>query len=405
LKMNYCNGMNLHTSLHELINSFHPNQSRVGVLCNQTAFVFEQRQYLIEVLAEKKVLKTVFVPEHGLFSELQDQEPLETTQAYSFWEDVSFVSLYGRDENSLKAAPVLLEELEDIVIDIQDVGCRYFTYLTTIAYLFETLSRCIRPPRIWLIDHPNPAGRQVEGTPIGSKYASFIGHEGLPHRHGLTLGELAIWLKNEYGGNFELNSISSQYNDFYFQIFPSPNFPSLQTAHLYSGQCLFEATVLSEGRGTTRPFEMIGAPFLEWTALQKIKRDFEKLTDPLLSVNYVLRPLQFIPTFHKYANELCSGFQVHLSRTKANHCLLSSLILLRIFHEYIPNLWREGAYEKGNPRTALEILVGDEILIDFVQGKEELKTTMDYLEDAENKWIQSVQAIANEQLFSVQFSC
>ncbi|WP_298348439.1 DUF1343 domain-containing protein [Runella sp.] len=391
--------MKSHTSLHELIQSFQLNQSRVGVLCNQTAFVFEQRQYLIEVLAEKKVLKTVFVPKHGLFSELQDQEPLETTQAYSFWEDVSFVSLYGHDEQSLKAAPALLEELEDIIIDIQDVGCRYFTYLTTIAYLFETLSRCAHPPRIWLIDHHNPADRQVEGTPISRKYASFIGHEGLPHRHGLTLGELAVWLKDVYGGNFELNNISPHYNDFYFQIFPSPNFPSLQTAHLYSGQCLFEATVLSEGRGTTRPFEIVGAPFLAWNTLQNIKRDFENWTDDLPWVNYVLRPLQFIPTFHKYANELCGGFQVHLSHRKANHSLLSSLVLLRIFNEYVPNLWREGAYEKGNPRTALEILVGDEILIDFVQGKGELKTTMDYLKNAENEWIQSVQGIANEALF------
>jgi uncharacterized protein YbbC (DUF1343 family) len=113
----------------------------------------------------------------------------------------------------------------------------------------------------------------------------------------------------------------------------------------------------------------------------------------------VLRPLQFIPTFHKYANELCGGFQVHLSHSKANHSLLSSLILLRVFNEYVPNLWREGAYEKGNSRTALEILAGDEILIDFAQGKGELKTTMDYLKNAENEWIQSVQGMVNEALF------
>jgi uncharacterized protein YbbC (DUF1343 family) len=213
------------------------------------------------------------------------------------------------------------------------------------------------------------------------------------------LGELAIWLKSTYRADFELNSISAQYNDFYFQIFPSPNFPTLQTAHLYSGQCLFEATVLSEGRGTTRPFEIVGAPFLEWKTLQNIKRDFENLTDDLPWVNYVLRPLQFIPTFHKYANELCGGFQVHLSHSKANHSLLSSLILLRVFNEYVPNLWREGAYEKGNSRTALEILAGDEILIDFAQGKGELKTTMDYLKNAENEWIQSVQGMVNEALF------
>lgn len=183
-----------------------------------------------------------------------------------------------------------------------------FTYLTTIAYLFETLTLCARPPRIWLIDHPNPAGRQVEGTPIGSKYACLLGHKGLPHRHGLTLGELAIWLKNEYGGDFELNSISSHYNDFYFRhFFLRPIFLLYKPLICTAEQCLFEATVLSEGRGTTRPFEIIGAP-LEWSTLKNIKRDFEQLTDSLLSVNYVLRPLQFIPTFHKYANELLQRF-------------------------------------------------------------------------------------------------
>jgi uncharacterized protein YbbC (DUF1343 family) len=393
--------MESNASLRELIAAFQSSGSRVGVLCNQTAYVFEQRRYLIDWLAEKKVLKTVFVPEHGLFSELQDQEPLEATQAYRFWEEVTFVSLYGRDEQSLRTAPALLEELDAIIVDIQDVGCRYFTYLTTMAYLFETLSRCTHPPRIWIINHPNPAGRQVEGSPISRDYASFIGHQGLPHRHGLTLGELAIWLKQFYGADFELNTILPQPNDFYFQIFPSPNFPFVQTAHLYSGQCLFEATVLSEGRGTTRPFEIVGAPFLEWNTLQHIKREFEKQTDDLPWVNYVLRPLQFIPTFHKYANELCGGFQVHLSHNEKNHSLLSSLILLRIFNEYVPNLWRPGPYEKGNSRTALEIMAGDAILIDCVRGKGELKTLIAYLTQTETEWIQSVQGIANESLFSL----
>ena len=388
-------------SLRALIDTLKTNHRNVGLLCNQTAFLFEEKMYLMDWLSKEKVLKTIFVPEHGLFSELQDQEALENAEIYHFWEGVNCVSLYGHDEQSLKASPEKVEELDDILIDIQDVGCRYFTYLTTIAYLFETIARCQRPPRVWVIDHPNPAGRQVEGSPISTTYASFIGHEGLPHRHGLTLGEIAFWLKEFYGGAFDLQVLMGASPDYFMQIYPSPNFPSLQTAELYSGQCLFEATILSEGRGTTRPFEIVGAPFLDWTTLHRIKHDVEHLSKEYDWFNYVLRPLQFIPTFHKYANELCGGFQIHLSTQAKNHSLLSSLLLLRVFNEHITNLWRTGSYEKGNPRTALEILVGDELLIDFVRGKGELRTTTGYLKGAENEWILSVQDMVDERLVSV----
>ena len=388
-------------SLRALIDTLKTTHRNVGLLCNQTAFLFEEKMYLMDWLAKEKVLKTIFVPEHGLFSELQDQEALENAEIYHFWEGVNCVSLYGHDEQSLKASPEKVEELDDILIDIQDVGCRYFTYLTTIAYLFETIARCQRPPRVWVIDHPNPAGRQVEGSPISTTYASFIGHEGLPHRHGLTLGEIAFWLKEFYGGAFDLQVLMGASPDYFMQIYPSPNFPSLQTAELYSGQCLFEATILSEGRGTTRPFEIVGAPFLRWESLHRIKHDVEHLSKEYDWFNYVLRPLQFIPTFHKYANELCGGFQIHLSTQAKNHSLLSSLLLLRVFNEHITNLWRTGSYEKGNPRTALEILVGDELLIDFVRGKQPLLEVVSYLKDSENQWINSVGYVSKDPLFSL----
>lgn len=376
--------------------------AQVGLFCNQTAFVFEKRKYLIEMLAESQLLHTVFVPEHGLFSELQDQAPVETVETYrAIAEKVQFISLYGQTEESVQVPAQALAPLTDIVVDIQDVGCRYFTYTTSLAYLISTLSTIPSPPRLWVVDRANPAGRQVEGTPLPAVFSSFIGHAGLPHRHGLSMGELARWLKRFYQGTFELSLILPSSEDFFFQIFPSPNFPTLQTAQLYSGQCLVETTLLSEGRGTTRPFEIIGAPFLSWEKLQRIKHDFEVQTDTLPWFNYVLRPLQFIPTFHKYANELCGGFQIHLASNRPNHSLLNSLVLLRIMNQHIPNLWRPGPYEKGNTRTALEILVGDELLIEFMQGKETLKTVVDYLKHQENQWIQSVEGVAEERLFSV----
>ncbi|AEI48894.1 DUF1343 domain-containing protein [Runella slithyformis] len=377
-------------------------EAQVGLFCNQTAFVFEERKYLIELLAEAHVLHTVFVPEHGLFSELQDQEPVETVDAYrALAEKVQFISLYGQTEESILIPAQAVASLTDIVVDIQDVGCRYFTYTTSLAYLISTMAAMPSPPRLWVVDRANPAGRQVEGTALPAVYSSFIGHAGLPHRHGLSTGELARWLKRFYQGTFELTLVLPSSEDFFFQIFPSPNFPTLQTAQLYSGQCLFEATILSEGRGTTRPFEIIGAPFLSWDKLHRIKHEFELQTDALPWLNYILRPLQFIPTFHKYANELCGGFQIHLASGAVNHSLLNSLVLLRILNEHIPDLWRPGPYEKGNARTALEILVGDELLLEFVQGKETLKATIDYLKHHENQWIRSVEGVTGERLFSV----
>lgn len=390
-------------SLPDLLDSLQKTDTtQLGMFCNQTAFVFEKRKYLIEVLAESSLLHTVFVPEHGLFSELQDQEAVETVEAYRApAEKVKFVSLYGRTEESVRIPAQMLASLTDIVVDIQEVGCRYFTYTTSLAYLIATMAAMPSPPRLWVVDRANPAGRQVEGTPLPAVFSSFIGHAGLPHRHGLSMGELARWLKRFYQGTFELTLILPSSEDFFFQIFPSPNFPTLQTAQLYSGQCLIEATNLSEGRGTTRPFEIIGAPFLSWDKLQRIKHEFELQTDALPWLNYILRPLQFIPTFHKYANELCGGFQIHLASGAVNHSLLNSLVLLRIMNEHISDLWRPGPYEKGNARTALEILVGDELLLEFVQGKETLKATIDYLKHHENQWIRSVEGVTGQRLFSV----
>ncbi|AXE20063.1 DUF1343 domain-containing protein [Runella rosea] len=395
--------MNPSVSLSTLLDLLQQQDAaRIGLFCNQTAFVFEKRKYLLELLSESKALKTVFVPEHGLFSELQDQEPVETLELYRrLAEQVKFVSLYGQSEESVRVPVQALATLSDVVVDIQDVGCRYFTYTTSLAYLISTLATMPTPPRLWVVDRANPAGRQVEGSALPVQYSSFIGHQGLPHRHGLSMGELAIWLKRFYQGTFKLSLVSPTSEDFFFQIFPSPNFPSLQTAQLYSGQCLFEATNLSEGRGTTRPFEIIGAPFLSWEKLRSIKHDFELQTDAIPWLNYVLRPLQFIPTFHKYTNELCGGFQVHLATGIVNHSLLNSLVLLQIMNDHVPNLWREGPYEKGNTRTALEILVGDKTLLNFVNGKESLKVTIDYLKHQENEWIQSVEGVKEERLFSV----
>jgi len=365
----------------------------LGLLCNQTSYDFESGRYLFEILADRKVLRKVFIPEHGLFSELQDQLPLNSTDIYSAMaEDVEFVSLYQSSEDSLKASVENLKDLDALIIDIQDTGCRYFTYLTTIYNIFETIYQNDLSISVYVLDKPNPAGRQVEGTLITKEYSSFIGIQGLPHRQGLTIGEMCLFFKNKIGASFELEIIPLPNFSTSFTIQPSPNISTETTSLMYSGQCLFEGTVLSEGRGTTRPFEIIGAPFIQWRDLLKIRSRINSFIDhySYLNLGVKIRPLCFIPAFHKFAEENCRGFQFHLTGEKF-HSLLYSMILIRMINEFYTgtntSIWLEGKYESGSEKTALEIIVGDSILLDFVNCKESYENVISVLEAGEESWI------------------
>ena len=243
---------------------------KLGLLCNQAAWHPEYGEYLFETLYKKGLLKRVFMPEHGLFGELQDQVKLDKTDAYKNleMEGCEFVSLYGTGEESLSARADKLTDIDALIIELQDVGSRYYTFNTTILNLFKTLKKENINLPVYLIDRINPAGRQVEGTMLRKEYESFIGIEGILHRHGLTIGEVAYLLYNELNAKFPLHIISYSAQSISremlpWSISPSPNIPGLFTCHFYSGQCLWEGTNVSEGRGTTRPFEIFGAPFME----------------------------------------------------------------------------------------------------------------------------------------------
>ena len=165
---------------------------RLAVLCNQVAWNPEKGEYLFETLYKKGNLKRVFTPEHGLFAELQDQEKLDQTSVYDSLglEGVEFVSLYGSDEASLTAQVDKLSDIDAVIVELQDVGSRYYTFVSTLRNLFNVIHKEGLELSIYILDRENPAGRSVEGTMLRSEYASFIGVEGLPHRHGLTIGEI-----------------------------------------------------------------------------------------------------------------------------------------------------------------------------------------------------------------------
>ena len=388
---------------------------KLGILCNQTAWHPETGEYLFETYARKGNLKRVFVPEHGLFGELQDQVKLEKTDIYNnICPDVEFISLYGNSEESLYAAADKLQDLDVLIVELQDVGCRYYTYISTIFNLFKTLKKYDIGLSVYVIDRANPAGRQVEGTMLREEYSSFIGVEGIPHRHGLTIGELSYFLHNEINAKFPLHIISykaTQGNKdlLPWSIPPSPNFPGLFTAHFYSGQCLWEGTNVSEGRGTTRPFEMFGAPFMEQLTDFNGKHNLLNWNDPsgpLYDEGVFVRWMRFIPTFHKYKDECCFGFQLLLNPNMQYHALAHNLKILRFLNDNCAGFeYRPGKYEAGNDKTAIELLLGDADLINFVKGNGDWKDIKEHIKVEEQKWIRkSKKALLyeDEQLFRIK---
>lgn len=385
---------------------------RAGLLCNHTSWKPETGSYFFESIPG---LCRIFFPEHGLFAEFQDQVPVTDDHIYEdFGIETETVSLYGNDRSSLMADPNKLKDLEVVFIDLQDVGSRYFTYSVTLGLMMKSIMTNAPDIAIVIIDRENPAGLQVEGSQLPEKYSSFIGWTGLPHRHGLSMAELAIFFYKKLDANFPIyiqplenqdirsdfttahpenvqllepfdHTKSNSKNTIIAQsqfIPPSPNIPNLATPYIYPGQCLLEGTNLSEGRGTTRPFEQFGAPYLNPLRL---------LTDDDTFMKYpgaVLRPIRFLPSFHKWKNEICDGFQIHLTG-KPYHSLLHTVYMIRSIKEKYPHSfeWKEGIYEFGSERKAIELLAGDALILDYMNGKIAFKTIKEYLRDSENRWL------------------
>lgn len=356
----------------------------IGLLCNHSAWHVSTGKYSFQSLAATGKLKQIFIPEHGLFGELQDQVKLDNTSIYSsFGDSIEWTSLYNSAEQSLTAGNEQLFKIDTLIIDIQDAGSRYYTFISTILLLLKKITLLNLGIKVVILDKPNPAGRQVEGTRITKNYASFIGVEGFPHRHGLTIAELCRYLKNKMKGEWKLFVYPISEKDYLF-IAPSPNIPTAAVCNLYSGQCLWEGTNISEGRGTTLPFETIGSPYMNWV----FQEDWNNVNHPAFNKNCFIRPTRFIPVFHKYANETCNGIQLIPKAGKKYHSLAHSLQLIKYVKEKTPSFkWRQGKYEAFNDKKAIELLVGDTLLLDYLENKASWKEVKQKLNEEEKEWI------------------
>lgn len=345
------------------------NGAKVGILAN-AASVDSSLRHLVDLLFESRVCSIVriFAPEHGFRGALQDMVEVETIRDPVT--GVPVISLYGNSERSLYPSRELLDDLDVLVVDLPDIGTRYYTFAQTLGY---AMSVC-RDARVKVIvlDRPNPVGgEQVEGVGLAARCRSFCGYAPVANRHGLTLGELAQIMNDGFGeGDCAIPSINCdliivpvegwERRQYFDQtglpwVMPSPNMPSLETALVYPGTCLFEATNMSEGRGTTRPFELVGAPFIDGPAWAKQTMEETELEGA------ALRPVDFIPQFGKWHHKACHGVQIHVTDREKFKPFRWGLALINAAARHYPTefAWRDQPYEFVANVPAIDLLFGN----------------------------------------------
>mgnify|MGYP006294853387 CR=1 FL=1 len=363
------------TGLHELLEdpSVIDSAATVGLL-GHPASVDRHVVHAIKRVQERcgSKLQVLLGPEHGLRGEAQDMEAV--SQHRDPLTGLPVVSLYGVDEGSLSPAREALEGVDVLVADLQDVGSRYYTYIWTLIRCLEVAQGT--DTHVVVCDRPNPIGGvHVEGPGIQAGFHSFVGGHDVAVRHGMTIGELCRLVAHERKLDVELTVVPMEgwSREMSFRhtglpwVLPSPNMPTEDTALVYPGGCLVEATQLSEGRGTTRPFELLGAEFV----------DPHRLTDLLHGLKLPgvrFRPVYFKPTFQKLAQVVCGGIQQHVMDPESYRPYLTGVAFLWAVHRLWPDSfrWRDKPYEFVTSIPAVDLLSGSPHLREALEGGAEL---------------------------------
>jgi uncharacterized protein YbbC (DUF1343 family) len=330
---------------------------RLGLLCNP-ASVDGRLQHAAMRIATRWPgrLTALYSPQHGFFAEKQDNM-VESADSHDSLSGLPVFSLYGRTRIPEAA---MLAPIDVLLVDLQDVGCRVYTFIWTLSYCLEAAA--VHGKTVVILDRPNPiGGTRVEGNLLDPAWASFVGRHPLPMRHGLTIGELARLLKAEMRIECDLRVVPMRrwrrrmrFGDTGLPwVAPSPNMPTPDTALVYPGQVIWEGTNVSEGRGTTRPFELFGAPFIDPFAVLK--------TLGGLPPGVVLRPCAFEPTAQKWQGHLCRGFQMHVTRPDRFRPYETSLKLLQAVIRTAGDAcaWKTPPYEYDYHRQPIDLILGD----------------------------------------------
>jgi len=340
---------------------------RVGVVANPASIDGAFRHVVDRVAAAPGVtLAAVFGPQHGFRADLQDNM-IESPHAQDARRRVPVYSLYSETR---EPTAEMLVGLDALVIDLQDVGARIYTFIYTMANCLRAAARHGVP--VIVCDRPNPiGGASVEGPVLEDGYQSFVGLFPIPMRHGMTIGELARLFNDHFGigADLRVQAMEGWRREMYWDetglpwVIPSPNMPTLDTAIVYPGAVLYEGTMLSEGRGTTRPFEFLGAPWIEAEPLAESMN-----RQGLEGVRF--RPVTFEPTFHKHARQACGGCQVHVTDRRGFRPVLAAVALLKAFYDADPErfAWRQPPYEYEHELMPIDILAGSGSLRSQIEG-------------------------------------
>ena len=342
---------------------------RVALLAHPASVTRDLEHSLDALSAAGVKLTAALGPQHGLRGDKQDNM-VESSDFTDPARGIPVYSLYGAVR---RPSAQMMERFDVLLVDLQDLGCRVYTFLTTLRYVLEAAAQ--HGKSVWVLDRPNPIGRPVEGLKLRPGWESFVGAGALPMRHGLTLGEAANWFIQAAKIDVECEVVQMKgwksaegwpLGERAW-VNPSPNAPNLWMARCYPGTVLLEGTTLSEGRGTTRPLEVLGAPDLDMNEVIKTMRNLE----PRWLEGCRLRPCWFEPTFHKHAGKLCAGLQIHVEAPHYDHEAFRPWRVVALAFKAIRSLapdyalWRDFPYEYET-RLAIDVISGGSLLRQWV---------------------------------------
>jgi len=353
-----------------------PLKGKRVALVAHPASVTKDLTHSLDALAAQGDLRitAAFGPQHGMRGDKQDNM-VESPDFDDPMHGIPVFSLYGETR---RPTGQMLSTFDVVLVDLQDLGCRIYTFVTTLRYMLEAAAK--HGKEVWVLDRPNPAGRPVEGLRLRSGWESFVGAGALPMRHGLTLGELGLWFIQTLKLDVEYRIVEMQGwqpeapPGFGWPlgerawVNPSPNAPNLSMARAYAGTVMLEGTTLSEGRGTTRPLELFGAPDID---ARRVMAEMHALA-PAWLAGCRLRECWFEPTFHKHARQLCNGVQIHTEDPSYDHTAfkpwrvqaLAFKAIRRLYPDY--PLWRDFPYEYEHGKLAIDVINGGPLLREWV---------------------------------------
>lgn len=374
-------------------------QGKRVALVAHPASVTKDLTHSLDALAGASLkVASAFGPQHGMRGDKQDNM-VESDDYVDPIHGIPVFSLYGKVR---RPTPAMLDTFDVVLFDLQDVGCRIYTFLTTLFYMMDDCAKAGKS--LWVLDRPNPAGREVEGSLLREGWYSFVGGARIPMRHGLTLGEIGRWYAQEKKLGLDYRVVPMEgYQPEKGPGFgwpsgerswvnPSPNAASLNMVRCYPGTVMLEGTHLSEARGTTIPLEAVGAPGLDTLGLLKVMESIE----PRWMDGCRIRPLHFLPMFQKHVGQLCSGFQIHVDtddyvpgRFKPYRLMALTFKAVRKHHPTF-NLWRDFPYEYEYERLAIDLINGGPLLREWVDDPAAQAADLEsLLRPEESAWVES----------------